>query len=126
MLAVTVGRPSIWITQPSWSNLPVGFQRLALAPPDVELDDDLVAERPLPTGRHSGDASRRDGPRPEVEIGRRLRVLGLTPNIVQLDPECVGDHPHGFGEDRGAVGRHRLEFGVVDRLAKAHWDFGRR
>ena len=86
--SVTVGQ-SVDLDHPTvLVDLPVGFERLALAPADVELDDDLVTDESLPARGDTGDASRRDGPRPEVEVGRGLRVLGVAAHLVELDPSA--------------------------------------
>ena len=46
-------------------------------------------------------------------------VLGVATHLVEFDPERVGDHPHGLAQDARAVRGHRLQVGVVDRLAEA-------
>ena len=45
------GRAAVDLDHPAvGADLPVGFERRALAPADVELDDDPVAHEPLPAG----------------------------------------------------------------------------
>ena len=109
------GRTSLHLDDVPVLDLPVGLEGRGLLPPDVQLDDGPVAHPALPAGRDPRHAARRDLPRAEVEVRRGLGVLGLAHHVVELDAERVGHHRHGFAEHRRALGRHRLEVGVVDR-----------
>ena len=51
-------------------------------------------------------------------------VFGDTRHVVEFDAERIGDQPDGLAEDRGALGGHRRQFGVVDRLAEADRHLG--
>ena len=118
IVAVTVGRPSIWITQPSWSIFQSGSSVCPLRHRTLSSTTVLSPTRPFQLAATPGDAPRPDRPRPEVEVGGGLRELGVAAHLVELDVECVGDEPHGLPEDRRAVCRHREQVGVVDRLPK--------
>ena len=79
----------------------------------------LPSEDALPADVDARDASRRDGPRRHLEIGCGLGEFGLASHVVEFDAQRVGDQLDRLGEDRGALGGHRLQVGVVDRLAEA-------
>ena len=108
-VACTVGRPSIWMTQPSCSITQSGSSVAPFFHADVELDDGAVADPALPARGDAGDAPRRDRPRRHHEVLGRLRELGLAHDLVELDAERVGDHRHRLTEHGGAVAGHVVE-----------------
>ena len=59
-----------------------------------------------------------------IEVLGGLGVLGLADDLVELDAERVGDQAHRLAEHRGALRGHRLQVGIVDRLAEAHRTLG--
>ena len=84
----------------------------------------LPLTMPLPAGVDTGHPAGLDGPGGHREILGGLRVFGHALDLVQLDAERVGDQLHSFGEYRGALGGHRLQFGVVDRHVESDGPLG--
>jgi hypothetical protein len=77
-------RPPVDLDDPTvLVGLPVGVERLSLAPRNVELVHGFVADQSLPARVDPSDTSRRDGPRPQVEVGGSLRVLRLAAHLVE-------------------------------------------
>ena len=105
-------------------DVPVGLERLALAPPHAEVDDRAAADPALPAGGDAGDVPGRDRPRADVEVLGGLRELGLADDLVELDAERIGHQRDRLAEHRRALRGHLLQVGVVDRRAEARRPLG--
>jgi hypothetical protein len=70
-------RTSLHLDDVTVLDLPIGLERRRLLPSDVQLDHGPVAHFALPAGGDTGHAPRRDLPRTEIEVRRRLGMLGV-------------------------------------------------
>ena len=118
-LSVTVGRPSIVITQPSCSIFQSGSRVAPLRQRTLRSTTTLSPTRPCQLAATPATCPAGMVHDSEVEVLGGLGVLGLAAHLVELHAEGVGDEPHRLAEHGGALGRHPGQVGIVDRHAEA-------
>ena len=116
--------PALDLDGPPHADVPVGLERVALAPPHAHLDDALAAELAQPVDRDAGDGVLGQRPGAEVDFLGRLGVLGLAHDLVEHDPEGIAHQGDRFAEDHRRRRGHSRELGVVERASEAHRDLG--
>ena len=125
IFVVIVG-PALDLDRPPHADVPVGLERVALAPAHPHLDDALAADLAEPVDRDAGDGVLGQRPRAEVELLGRLGVLGLAHDLVEHDPEGIAHQGDRFAEDHRRRRGHARELGVVERASEADGDLGGR